>query len=231
MESTGEKNKLKMLKTSFKEHIEYGRVKQAPCWWDDHLNRSLMDLENMISTLRRCTETRTQTSSHFGRSGCQTREYLEGLAQQKIPALNGKRNSITREPSREQTPVSFSILGRYFSFLPQSFRLSCCALLRHTSCRTQHKINNVDWMLQSITSVSPLLLFQLRRTSITTQREIHQFSWHLNCLCNKSLVIQLFQKSVNILKRETFELWSKRNWNLTGLSSFYRDFKLFSMLI
>lgn len=57
-------------------------------------------------------------------------------AQHKIPALNGKRNSRTREPLREQTPVSFSILGRYFSFLPQSFGLSCCILLGYTSCRT-----------------------------------------------------------------------------------------------
>lgn len=138
-------------------------------------------LENMTSTLRGCIETRTQTGFHFGQSGCQTRAYLNCRAQQKISALNGKRNSVTREPLREQTPVSFSILGRYFSFLPQkALRLSCCASLRYTLHKT------VDWMLQSVTSISflPSFASSSQTDIIPIPKRNPPIYKYLNYLCN-----------------------------------------------
>lgn len=138
LETSNEKNKLKMFK-------KFGNFLQRVCWtWESSAGFLLMrwsfnqvsdGLENMIPTPRRHIETRTQTGSHFGlvllpnqgifewsgstiscASGC-----YSSSAQQKIPALDGKRNSITRESLRERATVSFSILARHFSTPPRTY--------------------------------------------------------------------------------------------------------------
>lgn len=86
----------------------------------------ILCLENLISTPRRCPEPTSQTIqllwlpnqgtySWSGSAISYVSQSCSCSAQQKIPALNGKSNSATREAQREQTPVSFSCLGRRFS--------------------------------------------------------------------------------------------------------------------
>lgn len=105
----------------------------------------ILCLENLISTPRRCPEATSQTiqllwlpnQGTFPWSGSAISYVSQSCscsAQQKIPALNGKSNSATREAQREQTLVSFSCLGRCFSLLPHSSWV--CVW-----CNTNHNTN------------------------------------------------------------------------------------------
>lgn len=89
--------------------------------WISQSFMQILYLENVISTPRRCPETTSQTTGlvwlpnqgTFRWSGSAISYVSQSCscaAQQKIPALNGKSNSATREPQREQTLVSFSCL-------------------------------------------------------------------------------------------------------------------------
>lgn len=102
-------------------------------------------LENMISTRRRCPETTSQTFHpvwlpNQGTFQWSAISYVSQScscsAQQKIPALNGKSNSATREPQREQMLLSFSCLAPILSSPPGSFWVS----VRHNTVRVRNNI-------------------------------------------------------------------------------------------
>lgn len=100
--------------------------------WIRQSFKQIFYLENMISTPRRCPEPTSQTFQQVwlpnqgtfrwsGSAMSYVSQSCSCSAQQKIPALNGKSNSATREPQREQTLLSLSCLGRIFSLLPTNF--------------------------------------------------------------------------------------------------------------
>lgn len=114
----------------------------------------ILCLENLISTPRRCPEPTSQTIqllwlpnqgtySWSGSAISYVSQSCSCSAQQKIPALNGKSNSATREAQREQTPVSFSCLGRRFLIAPE-FMFGAIPIITQTS--------NVAITLQTNTS-------------------------------------------------------------------------------
>lgn len=123
-------------------------------------------LENMISTPRRCPETTSQTFHpvwlpNQGTFQWSAISYVSQScscsAQQKIPALNGKSNSATREPQREQTLLSFSCLARILSSLPGSFWV----YVRHNRSQKQYNTKILPLHCNTKPSGPSLLLFRL----------------------------------------------------------------------